>query len=266
MRRESIRAPTGTDFAWEWRDREETMISTRARFGKQAVRIWLPLGLIFGLLWVDGRIAEAALKLELTSGMTSITIQDETLSDLCSGFGCVSFSGMVGSFIVNVTTGLSKPVLTDPLFAEMDLNSINVSSSSGGALTIRLTDTDFPQTFFNGGSLLTIGGVTGGTVTYSAYLDNNNSEFGTAVWLGTLGPYSYGEFSGSTGIFGISGDGSFSLTQVVQITHTNGATTSFNAVVRVAQPATLVLVGAALIGVSLILTRASNRGVQRSAS
>lgn len=219
-----------------------------------AVQLAILGALVFA--WAIGS-GEAALKLELASGGTTVTVTDAGLGDICPDLGCVSFTGSVGSFTVNVTTGISKPILTDPLIAELDLNSINVSSSSGGALTIRLTDTDFTQTFALGGSLLQIGGVTGGTVTYSAYLDNSNTEFGTATLLGSLGPYASGAFAGQTGIFGVSADGLFSLTQIVQITHTNSGTTSFNATLRVTQPATLVLVGAALIGASVLARRRS---------
>ena len=47
----------------------------------------------------------------------------------------VTFNGVLGAgdWIVNVTTGISKPVFpNNDGFAKMDLNSVNVTSATGG--------------------------------------------------------------------------------------------------------------------------------------
>ena len=65
--------------------------------------------------------------------------------------GAVTFVGALGAFSVNVTTGLSKPVLTggNPL---MDLNSVDVVTQAGAlemhTLAILFSDTGFDR--FNG--------------------------------------------------------------------------------------------------------------------
>jgi len=77
--------------------------------------------------------ANAALTLYLTDGTNSVLATD------IGNTGLISFNGPLGSgpWVANVTTGLSKPLLT-PI--RMDLNSVNVSSTGGGDLTIILAD------------------------------------------------------------------------------------------------------------------------------
>ena len=65
-----------------------------------------------------------------------------TSADGSPGDGLVTFNGAVGSFIVNVTTGISKPVIGNPSKGRIDLNSVNVSGSAG-TLQLMLTDVDF---------------------------------------------------------------------------------------------------------------------------
>ena len=55
--------------------------------------------------------AEAATIIELSDGVTTQTVVDQGPGDLSLTPGVVVFSGVVGVFNVNVTTGLSKPLL-----------------------------------------------------------------------------------------------------------------------------------------------------------
>ena len=78
--------------------------------------------------------------------------------------GVLVFSGSIGDFNVNVTTGITRHLLgssTDPV---LDLNSIDVTVAAGGVLTIEFTETGF----FSGGATVyfwtAIGGVTANTV------------------------------------------------------------------------------------------------------
>lgn len=85
---------------------------------------------------------------DLGTGGVDQTITDPDLD------GLITFNGSVGVFIVNVTTGISKPLAPSPQL--MDLNSISVSSGAAGDLEIKLTDTDFTAAPLAGPYSLTI--------------------------------------------------------------------------------------------------------------
>jgi hypothetical protein len=198
--------------------------------------------------------ANASMWLTLDDGLGNII----TLADVDSD-GIITFSGSLpgGSvWTVNITTGISKPVIGGPTTAEIHLNSVNVSSGGSGTLTIGLTDTDFvlPPTIGAQAALVSeIGGVAANTIQLTQTLDPDNSEWATdtpgndvslvSPLLGT------GAFAGtqtaSSPVFA-----PFSLTEMVVITHTAaGQHTSFDAVSRVVPVPGAVLLGILGLGV-----------------
>ena len=199
------------------------------------VRTCLVAAIAVGVL-VTAQPAEYAHKIFVSDGVNSLLIEDQdfaplapnTSADLYAQDGAVTWSGAVGSWIVNVTTGLSKP-LVGP--ARLDLNSVNVSGGAG-TLTIMHTDTDF--TYLGGlSALAAIGGTTKGSVQYKAFFDASNKEFGQGSLIASFGMTDYekhnsafaGEQSGS-----ISLTQPYSLTQVVTIRHSRDIkVSSFNA-------------------------------------
>jgi hypothetical protein len=176
--------------------------------------------------------AEAAFKIRLThvESATSVTITDGGVGDANPAAGAVTFIGSVGVFNINVSTGLSKPVLpSSPISALMDLNSVNTSTAAG-TLLIELTDTDFPGMLLGGHLQGDVGGTTQGSAEFSAYVNASNAEFDTvgAAAEVHLGPFSPVAFSGSASdSFGPIGD--YSMTIVAKIIHGSGInSTSFN--------------------------------------
>ena len=64
-----------------------------------------------------------------------------THADSVAAAGWITYAGSIGNWIVNVATGLSKPIL-GPL-PRMHLDSVDATSAAGGQIIVALTDTGF---------------------------------------------------------------------------------------------------------------------------
>ncbi|HVL02566.1 MAG TPA: VPLPA-CTERM sorting domain-containing protein [Dongiaceae bacterium] len=205
--------------------------------------------------------AQAAFVMTLDNPFDSfspITIYDGTGSDLNGVNGVITYSGSVGNFIVNVTTGISKPVIGP---AQLDLNSINVSGAAG-TLLVSISDTGFTGNIpgFNA----SYGGTTQGNVNFDFLYDTNNQAFGGSSFAS--GNYASGLGNTNTA-FSNSINGSvvpaspFSLTIGTRIQHDSAfEVTSFDAhITPVPLPASVWLLGSALAGLAS-LRRRTRRG------
>ena len=92
-------------------------------------------------------------------------VQDGGVGDANPAVGAVTFIGAVGTFNVNVTTGLSAPVIGSASAAELDLSSVNVSSGAGGTLQVWVSDANYSFAGLPLGTPLAAIGNVGGTIT-----------------------------------------------------------------------------------------------------
>jgi hypothetical protein len=201
-----------------------------------------------GLLAAPSAFATATLSFSVDGG-AAVTCADGAMCDINSTAGVVTYSAdLGGGFIVNVTTGITTPFYTG---SSMDLNSVNVQSGSGNhTLEIMFSQTDFTSTMggFEGGFGGTIG--TGGTVVASAGYDTTNTLFGNGTNIASTGSLGPGAFS-ATFSGGGPGTSPYSLTQILTISTSQALTFSGDfALTQVPEPASIVLLGGALLFVA----------------
>jgi hypothetical protein len=197
--------------------------------------------------------ATAVPTLYLSDGVNSVTVVDGGIGDSSPLAGVVTFNGSIGlNWTLNVTTGVSKPMLGSATQPWMDLNSVNATSKGAGSLTIMLSDNGFGPA--SGKLTSKIGGTTQGKVTMKTYKDAGNGIFALSTPLTSQGAFGTGLSTtafASTASMSFSGALPFSLTEVATITHTRKAISSFNEELRVPDAGwTLALLGSSLLGLA----------------
>ena len=204
---------------------------------------WLLPMMVMALVAFPLHSSHAAAMLELTDGTTTVSVTDGGAGDINPLAGVITYSGSIGNWLLNVATGITKPVFPGDK-PQLDLNSVNLSSSGASAsnLTIAFSDTDFVPAGWQGFNSQ-VGGTTSGTVNFlSAFNDGADHTLASLGFGG--GAFSGSDYSASTPT------GPFSLREVVNILHAAGIqSTSFNAEVFAAPEAgALLLFGTGLIG------------------
>jgi hypothetical protein len=229
----------------------------RARFWSTAFLALLMLGY--------GVRAEASAFLRLEDAVTVIEVADNSALDINPLVGAITYSGAFGSFIVNVSTGLSRPVIGDLFRAALDLNSVDVRSGiaglGGDTITITLADTGFDFPFLGGAWISPAGQIggtlSGGSLAVQSYINlANQSPLPAGVLPGSavvppgsiliqnslFGP---GAFSDTDSNLAFYVGGPFSLFTQARITLPGlGGIASFDDFLEVAvpEPASLILV------------------------
>jgi hypothetical protein len=128
--------------------------------------------------------------------------------------GQIAWFGTVGTFSGSIT-GQTKPALTSP---EIDIQTQVTNSGAQATLTISWTDVGF--TVGESPATLNITTNAVGTASYTSYVDNTNTPFGTGITVATVGT--------AGGVATGSGPtkNPFSMTNVAAITIATGVTAS----------------------------------------
>jgi len=188
--------------------------------------------------------ANATVQITLANGLSSVTVTDGGVGDACSAVNCVTFSGALGNYLINVSTGIAQNT-NNPF---LDLNSINLTNTSNaGLLTISTSSNGYttmaPQLKFQVGGTSSLGGASN----FSAYGGNSNTLFDTSNAIGSLS-FPGSPFSGTTTLVPGPTANPYSLTIVAQLNGITPGSASFNAAIdAVPEPATMALLGASLL-------------------
>jgi len=187
----------------------------------------------------------------------TLTISDGVAADTVtasSASGVVTFSGTVGDYTLNITTGLTMPAIGSASNPVMDILSFNATllAPTSEVLTIAFSATDFTASPV--GLALQIGGTSIGgsaTVVDSAYFDKTDKLFGTGSLIGSTGALAGSPFGGSA-VGAVTSPSPYSLTDIITLTPGTGGSqpiVSFDASLSATpEPASLFLVGSGLAG------------------
>jgi len=202
-------------------------------------------------IWSSSAFGMATLSID--DGVNPAILTVDTDNDGFVSFNCNPMNPCtLSGWTANVTTGFTKPLIGSAGFPDMDLNSVETSSSGGGSLVIKWSDTDFNGLLPDPGFTMASGWTTQGTVQVQAYLGKDNALFSTDVLLADTGTQSGpGFFSmingGATNVMG-----PYSLTMVTTITHQGSGTSSGDTQLHaVPEPGTMMLMGSGLLGLGL---------------
>ena len=177
---------------------------------------------------------------------------DNGAGDTDSTVGLISFSGAIGAFQTNIAIGSSKPLIGSASAPHMDLFSVTITSPlAGGTLILSLTDTGF--TGSGPAQFLTL---VGGTLGIGASVGIESFINGaTLTNLGQFGPG--GAFSSTaSGIANLSSPFSMGITATLVATANSAAQiSSFDAEVKIPEPATLAIFGTGLVFLGFAVRR-----------
>ena len=201
------------------------------------------------------------LSMSLFDNTSIVTGSDTGLDNLNSAKGGLAFIGGIGSWTTNVSSGVSNPIIGTFANQALDLNTLNISSSSEDKLTISLWDSYSDVGDLDAGItsfISRVGCTSTGSVDISYFV--NGTQI-TLNWLDMAKPGG-AALAGSTFLAEIPADVPFYLKIVATIVHKISDHTPFSAEEKDPKPATMMLFNTGL----LVLTGISRRKTSKKPS
>jgi hypothetical protein len=220
------------------------------------------------------------LGMQLSSSPQTVTICDNDINftgctesggtDGDPTLGSMTYSGSVGDWSINHTSGVGPPVLSFPSL--LDLTNFSLTTGGGvNPITVMLTVTNLSGPLGNLTLFNNISGTSsfaGTTITVQSWLSTSNTAFCASSTCGgghgtliTNQSFTGINWGGAISGTGATGSGPYSITLAVTFdSHGQGDHSSFDDDLSIPEPATLSVLGAGLLALGTGLRKKLLRG------
>jgi hypothetical protein len=227
------------------------------QFMKKTLITGVALAVVCSMAMVGNAMA---LSMSLFDSTSIVTGSDAGFGNLNSAKGGLAFIEGIDRWKTNVSSGVSNPIIDTVANQALDLNTLDISSSSGGTLTVSLWEpyTEFGDLDAGITSFISrVGGTSNGSVDISYFVN------GTQITLNSLDTAKPGgsALAGSTFLAEIPADVPYRLKVIATVVDKISNDMSFSAEAKNPKPATMLLFNTGLLvltGISRTKTSKKN--------